>query len=118
MVGLIDGSLSTLRADLSRSPIASHNPPIRIHRRVADPSSALRWRHGIIGGALRPNRRMLHRRGNPFGAGGLEQTGGPADVPRAGILHTLPFLIYPHSRAALYLGDRRSSASRLMVARR
>src|SRR5437868_7018359 len=92
MVGLIDGSLSTL-APIFGIALATHKP---IFAFVAGLVTAIGA--GISMGFSEglSDTGELTGRGNPFVRGAI--TGGGTFV--GGILHTLPFLI-PHYRAAL-----------------
>lgn len=93
MVGLVDGSLSTL-APIFSVALASHNPRYAFIAGLATSLGA-----GVSMGfseALSDTGELTGR-GSPVVRGSI--TGGGTFV--GGILHTLPFLI-PHYSAALY----------------
>ena len=93
MVGLIDGSLSTL-APIFAIALASHNPRYAF---IAGPRHLPRRRreHGFS--EALSDTGELTGRGSPVVRGSI--TGGGTFL--GGILHTLPFLI-PHYHAALF----------------
>jgi VIT1/CCC1 family predicted Fe2+/Mn2+ transporter len=93
MVGLIDGSLSTL-APIFSVAVVTHKPHYAFIAGVATAFGAgisMAFSDGLS------DTGELTGRGNPLVRGGL--TGAGTFV--GGILHTLPFLI-PHYQAALY----------------
>ena len=92
MVGLIDGSLSTL-APIFSVAIVSHKPIYAFAAGLATSIGAaisMAFSEGLS------DTGELTGRGNPFVRGGITGLG----TLLGGILHTLPFLI-PHYRAAL-----------------
>src|SRR5436853_2737372 len=92
MVGLIDGSLSTL-APIFAVALATHRPHYAFFAGLATAIGAgvsMAFSEGLSGTG------ELTGRGNPFIRGSI--TGVGTFV--GGILHTLPFLI-PHYRAAI-----------------
>ena len=94
MVGLIDGSLSTL-APIFAVALATHRPHYAFFAGLATAIGAgvsMAFSEGLS------DTGELTGRGNPFVRGSI--TGGGTFV--GGILHTLPFLI-PHYRAAIIL---------------
>jgi len=93
MVGLIDGSLSTL-APIFSVAVVTHKPHYAFIAGVATAFGAgisMSFSEGLS------DTGELTGRGNPMVRGGI--TGAGTFV--GGILHTLPFLI-PHYQAALY----------------
>ncbi len=93
MVGLIDGSLSTL-APIFSVAVVTHKPHYAFIAGVATAFGAgisMAFSEGLS------DTGELTGRGNPMVRGGI--TGAGTFV--GGILHTLPFLI-PHYQAALY----------------
>src|SRR5437763_14266457 len=93
MVGLIDGSLSTL-APIFAVALATHRPHYAFFAGVATAIGAgvsMAYSEGLS------DTGELTGRGNPITHGTI--TGAGPFV--GGILHTLPFLI-PHYRAALH----------------
>jgi erythrin-vacuolar iron transport family protein len=93
MVGLVDGSLSTL-APIFSIALASHNPRYAFIAGLATSIGAavsMGFSEGLS------DTGELTGRGNPIMRGSI--TGGGTFV--GGILHTLPFLI-PHYHAALF----------------
>jgi erythrin-vacuolar iron transport family protein len=95
MVGLIDGSLSTL-APIFSVALATHRPHYAFYAGLATAIGAgisMAFSEGLS------DTGELTGRGNPLVRGAI--TGGGTFV--GGILHTLPFLI-PHYRAAIILG--------------
>src|SRR3954471_17607147 len=93
MVGLIDGSLSTL-APIFSIALASHNPRYAFIAGLATSIGAaisMGFSEGLS------DTGELTGRGNPIVRGSI--TGGGTFV--GGILHTLPFLI-PHYHVALF----------------
>jgi VIT1/CCC1 family predicted Fe2+/Mn2+ transporter len=93
MVGLIDGSLSTL-APIFSVAVVTHKPRYAFIAGVATAFGAgvsMAFSEGLS------DTGELTGRGNPLVRGGI--TGAGTFV--GGILHTLPFLI-PHYQAALY----------------
>src|SRR5438105_3381693 len=94
MVGLIDGSLSTL-APIFGIALASHNTRYAF---VAGLVTALGAAVSMGFSEGLSDTGELTGRGNPFVRGAI--TGGGTFV--GGILHTLPFLI-PHYRAAIII---------------
>ena len=95
MVGLIDGSLSTL-APLFSVALATHRPHYAFYAGLATAIGAgisMAFSEGLS------DTGELTGRGNPAVRGGI--TGAGTFI--GGILHTLPFLI-PHYRAAIILG--------------
>ena len=94
MVGLIDGSLSTL-APIFAVALATHKPHYAFFAGLATAIGAavsMAFSEGLS------DTGELTGRGNPFVRGSI--TGGGTFV--GGILHTFPFLI-PHYRAAIVL---------------
>jgi VIT1/CCC1 family predicted Fe2+/Mn2+ transporter len=94
MVGLIDGSLSTL-APIFAVALATHKPVYAFYAGLATAIGAgvsMAFSEGLS------DTGELTGRGNPFVRGGI--TGLGTFV--GGILHTLPFLI-PHYHAAIVL---------------
>src|SRR5881296_3381552 len=94
MVGLIDGSLSTL-APIFSVALATHRPHFAFYAGLATAIGAgisMAFSEGLS------DTGELTGRGNPVVRGAI--TGGGTFV--GGILHTLPFLI-PHYRAAVIL---------------
>ena len=94
MVGLIDGSLSTL-APIFSVALATHRPHYAFYAGLATAIGAgvsMAFSEGLS------DTGELTGRGNPFVRGSI--TGVGTFV--GGVLHTLPFLI-PHYRAALVL---------------
>src|ERR687885_2765910 len=94
MVGLIDGSLSTL-APIFAVVLATHKPHYAFFAGLATAIGAavsMAFSEGLS------DTGEITGRGNPFVRGAI--TGGGTFV--GGILHTLPFLI-PHYEAALVL---------------
>src|SRR6059036_2930592 len=92
MVGLVDGSLSTL-APIFSIALATHNPRYAFIAGLATAIGAgvsMAFSEGLS------DTGELTGRGNPFVRGGITGVG----TFLGGILHTLPFLI-PHYRAAL-----------------
>jgi VIT1/CCC1 family predicted Fe2+/Mn2+ transporter len=92
MVGLIDGSLSTL-APIFAVALATHRPHYAFFAGLATAIGAgvsMAFSEGLS------DTGELTGRGNPFVRGGITGVG----TFLGGILHTLPFLI-PHYRAAL-----------------
>ena len=95
MVGLIDGSLSTL-APIFSVALATHRPHYAFYAGLATAIGAgisMAFSEGLS------DTGELTGRGNPAVRGGI--TGAGTFI--GGILHTLPFLI-PHYRAAIILG--------------
>ena len=95
MVGLIDGSLSTL-APIFSVALATHQPHYAFYAGLATAIGAgisMAFSEGLS------DTGELTGRGNPAVRGAI--TGGGTFV--GGILHTLPFLI-PHYQAAIVLG--------------
>ena len=95
MVGLIDGSLSTL-APIFSVALATHQPHFAFYAGLATAIGAgisMAFSEGLS------DTGELTGRGNPAIRGAI--TGGGTFV--GGILHTLPFLI-PHYQAAIVLG--------------
>jgi VIT1/CCC1 family predicted Fe2+/Mn2+ transporter len=95
MVGLIDGSLSTL-APIFSVALATHQPHFAFYAGLATAIGAgisMAFSEGLS------DTGELTGRGNPAIRGAI--TGGGTFV--GGILHTLPFLI-PHYHAAIILG--------------
>jgi len=95
MVGLIDGSLSTL-APIFSVALATHRPHYAFYAGLATAIGAgisMAFSEGLS------DTGELTGRGNPAIRGGI--TGAGTFI--GGILHTLPFLI-PHYRAAIILG--------------
>jgi VIT1/CCC1 family predicted Fe2+/Mn2+ transporter len=93
MVGLVDGSLSTL-APIFSIALASHNPRYAFIAGLATSIGAgvsMGFSEGLS------DTGELTGRGNPVMRGSI--TGGGTFI--GGILHTLPFLI-PHYHVALY----------------
>jgi erythrin-vacuolar iron transport family protein len=93
MVGLVDGSLSTL-APIFSIALASHNPRYAFIAGLATSIGAgvsMGFSEGLS------DTGELTGRGNPVVRGSI--TGGGTFI--GGILHTLPFLI-PHYHVALY----------------
>src|SRR5436309_10510931 len=94
MVGLIDGSLSTL-APIFAVALATHRPHYAFYAGLATAIGAgisMAFSEGLS------DTGEITGRGNPFVRGAI--TGGGTFV--GGVLHTLPFLI-PHYRAAIIL---------------
>jgi VIT1/CCC1 family predicted Fe2+/Mn2+ transporter len=92
MVGLIDGSLSTL-APIFAVALATHRPHYAFFAGLATAIGAgvsMAFSEGLS------DTGELTGRGNPFVRGGITGVG----TFLGGILHTLPFLI-PHYRVAL-----------------
>jgi erythrin-vacuolar iron transport family protein len=92
MVGLIDGSLSTL-APIFAVALATHNPHYAFFAGLATAIGAgvsMAFSEGLS------DTGEITGRGNPFVRGAI--TGGGTFV--GGILHTLPFLI-PHYKVAI-----------------
>ena len=92
MVGLIDGSLSTL-APIFAVALATHRPHYAFFAGLATAIGAgvsMAFSEGLS------DTGELTGRGNPFMRGGITGVG----TFMGGILHTLPFLI-PHYRVAL-----------------
>jgi len=92
MVGLIDGSLSTL-APIFAVALATHKPHYAFYAGLATAIGAgisMAFSEGLS------DTGELTGRGNPFVRGSI--TGGGTFV--GGVLHTLPFLI-PHYRVAI-----------------
>jgi VIT1/CCC1 family predicted Fe2+/Mn2+ transporter len=94
MVGLIDGSLSTL-APIFGIALASHNTRYAF---IAGLATAIGAAVSMGFSEALSDTGELTGRGNPIARGAI--TGGGTFV--GGILHTLPFLI-PHYRAAILL---------------
>jgi erythrin-vacuolar iron transport family protein len=95
MVGLIDGSLSTL-APIFSVALATHQPHYAFYAGLATAIGAgisMAFSEGLS------DTGELTGRGNPGVRGAI--TGGGTFI--GGILHTLPFLI-PHYQAAIVLG--------------
>src|SRR2546430_13238159 len=95
MVGLIDGSLSTL-APIFSVALATHRPHYAFYAGLATAIGAgisMAFSEGLS------DTGELTGRGNPAIRGGI--TGAGTFI--GGILHTFPFLI-PHYRAAILLG--------------
>jgi erythrin-vacuolar iron transport family protein len=93
MVGLVDGSLSTL-APIFSIALASHNPRYAF---IAGLATSLGAAVSMGFSEALSDTGELTGRGNPVTRGTI--TGGGTFV--GGILHTLPFLI-PHYHAALF----------------
>jgi VIT1/CCC1 family predicted Fe2+/Mn2+ transporter len=93
MVGLVDGSLSTL-APIFSIALASHNPRYAF---IAGLATSLGAAVSMGFSEALSDTGELTGRGNPVTRGAI--TGGGTFV--GGILHTLPFLI-PHYHAALF----------------
>jgi erythrin-vacuolar iron transport family protein len=94
MVGLIDGSLSTL-APIFAVVLATHTPHYAFYAGLATAIGAavsMAFSEGLS------DTGELTGRGNPFVRGAITGAG----TFLGGILHTLPFLI-PHYRAAIVL---------------
>src|SRR5437660_9294579 len=92
MVGLIDGSLSTL-APIFAVALATHEPRVAFYAGLATAIGAaisMAFSEGLS------DTGEFTGRGNPFVRGSITGAG----TFLGGILHTLPFLI-PHYRAAL-----------------
>jgi VIT1/CCC1 family predicted Fe2+/Mn2+ transporter len=92
MVGLIDGSLSTL-APIFAVALATHKPHVAFYAGLATAIGAgisMAFSEGLS------DTGEITGRGNPFVRGAI--TGGGTFV--GGVLHTLPFLI-PHYRVAI-----------------
>ena len=94
MVGLIDGSLSTL-APIFAVALATHKPHVAFFAGLATAIGAgisMAFSEGLS------DTGEITGRGNPFVRGSI--TGGGTFL--GGVLHTLPFLI-PHYLVALYV---------------